>query len=73
MFHNYYGEALNLRRAEYVDHERYTWWLSPIRGYGHDGGGIEPGAHYEAEPGEHRNPHFDRYGLDVEKSHSAIG
>lgn len=65
--YNYHGEMLNLRRTEYVDHERYNWWQVHVRGFLHEEGGIELTAHYETEPAEHPDAHVRLYGLDVER------
>lgn len=72
MSYNYHGEVLNLRRVEYTDHERYEWWQVHIRGFLHDGGGVELTAHYETEPAEHPDAHIRLYGLSVEKGMTAI-
>lgn len=72
MSYDYHGEVLNLRRVEYVDHEQYNWWQVHIRGYHHDGSGIELTAHYETEPSEHPDAHIDLFGLDVEKVIAAV-
>lgn len=72
--YNYLGEVLNLRRVEYVDHDRYNWWQVHIRGYHHDGdgGGIELTAHYETDPSEHPDAHINLYDLDVDRGMNAI-
>lgn len=72
MSYNYHGEVLNLRRVQYVDHERYPWWQIHIRGFLHADGGIELTAHYETEPAEHPDAHIRLYGLDVEHGMSII-
>lgn len=72
MSYNYHGEVLNLRRIEYVDHERYNWWQVHIRGFLHQKDGIELTAHYETEPSEHPDAHINLYGLNVEKGMTAI-
>ncbi|MFW5922346.1 MAG: hypothetical protein ACOCRC_03485 [Halodesulfurarchaeum sp.] len=72
MSYNYHGEVLNLRRVQYVDHERYNWWQVHIRGFLHTGGGIELTAHYETEPTEHPDAHIRLHGLDVEHGMSVI-
>lgn len=70
--YNYHGEVLNLRRAVHVDDERYPWWQVHIRGFLHDGAGIELTAHFETEPAEHPDAHINLYGLDVEAGMAAI-
>lgn len=70
--YNYHGEVLNVRRVEYRDHERFSWWQVHIRGYHHESGGLELTAHYETAPSEHPDAHIDLYGLDVEKGMSII-
>lgn len=70
--YNYHGEVLNLRRIEYRDDERFNWWQVHIRGYLHDGGGIELTAHYETAPSEHPDAHIELYGLDVERGMDVI-
>lgn len=72
MSYNYHGEVLNLRRVQYVDHERYSWWQVHIRGFLHDDGGIELTAHFETEPAEHPDAHIELVGLDVERGMSTI-
>lgn len=72
MSYNYHGEVLNLRRVEYVDHERYEWWQVHVRGFLRGEGGIELTAHFETEPAEHPDAHIRRYGLDVGKGMATI-
>lgn len=70
--YNYLGEVLNLRRVEYVAEGRYDWWQVHIRGYVHDGGGIELTAHFETEPSEHPDAHVRLHGLDVDRGMAAV-
>lgn len=70
--YNYHGEVLNLRRVEYVDHERYDWWQVHVRGFLHGEDHIELTAHFETEPSEHPDAHVGLYGLDVEAGMAAI-
>lgn len=72
MSYNYHGEVLNVRRVEYVDHERYNWWQVHIRGFHHGDDGIELTAHYETEPSEHPDAHIKLTGLDVERGMESI-
>ena len=70
--YNYHGEVLNLRRVEYVDHERYDWWQVHVRGFRHGEDHIELTAHFETEPSEHPDAHIGLYGLDVDAGMAAI-
>lgn len=72
MSYNYHGEVLNLRRVVYVDHDRFNWWQVHIRGYHHDGPGIELTAHYETEPAEHPDAHIGLFGLDIERGMDTV-
>lgn len=64
----YRGEALNLRRVEYIpDHPmEYSWWQVHIRGYPHPDG-FELTAHFETDPSEHPNAHIEQVGLEEER------
>lgn len=70
--YNYHGEVLNLRRVEYVDHERYNWWQVHIRGFHYGDGYIDLSPHFETEPTEHPDAHIDLVGLDVERGMETI-
>lgn len=70
--YNYHGEVLNLRRVEYVNHDRYNWWQVHIRGYHSADEGIELSAHFETEPAEHPDAHIRLYGLDVERGMTTV-
>lgn len=71
--YNYMGEVLNIRRVEYREETEYDWWQVHIRGYHHDGGGIELAAHFETEPTEHPDAHVDLVGLETEYGMDTVG
>lgn len=70
--YHYHGEVVNLRRVEYVEHDRYNWWQVHIRGFLHGNEGIELTAHFETEPSEHPDAHIGLYGIDVERGMADI-
>lgn len=66
-FSTYYaGEVLNLRRVQFVAHDRITWWQIHIRGF-QDGESLELDPHWEPEPTEHPDAHLSEAYISVER------
>jgi hypothetical protein len=66
--YNYKGEDINLARIEHETHPEYTpvWWQYHVRGWQMDDA-MWLRVHWEAEPTEHHDAHFEAIGAELER------